>query len=802
MRYVATIGLEIHTQLKTRSKLFCPCSTAVVDEPNVHVCPICLGYPGILPRLNRSAVEQGVRTVKALGMRIADTLRFDRKHYIYADLAKSFQTSQFASTLGRGGTIDLEVRGKAVSIRLREAHLEEDAAKLDHTPYESKVDFNRAGTPLLEVVTEPDLHIGEEAEALLRHLALLLRTIGASDASAELGQLRCDVNISVAGEERALGTRVEIKNLNSPRFVRLAIEAEFERQVKLLESGRPVLHETRSWNENRGVTESMRSKEMAHDYRYLSEPDLPAVTLTAEDIERITADMPDLPEERAKRFARDFGVSLPIGRELVSEPAIADYFEETVGLLGSGDLAASWILNQVREIENRQERPYSPPLISPVRLAELLRLVRDDRLSYRNAKRILDQVAASDESPTDVLESLGLEQISDRSLIRAWVTEVVADHQNVVEALGRGKTQSFQFLVGQVIRRQRNANPRLVREELQAALDVRRIALIDMGGAITAERDGDGAMRPASAEVLEHLIDAVCKSRQDARVEHIPVTRELSENLTPQEWYRLWAALHDIVRGDSHQGVVVTHGLDTLAYTASLMRWLLPAATMPVVFTGSTRAPRDESSDARDNLAAAIDFVRREKPGFWVSMGNRNYPATNLRMTSTTVPVFTSFNLGDPDEHGNGAAVPGLWTEPVPDLEALEDAVARTLLLKVYPGLEPDWIAPVLDEGVRYVLLELFDTGTANARWDVRQSLLPLVRTVNRLGGIVFCTSQLGVPVNLAEFGSSQDLWGAGVVPLGRLVTESALTKLIAAQLMSSERKVIVRLMTAEEFSL
>jgi len=804
VKYVATVGLGIHVQLKTASKLFCACPTQVADQPNAHVCPVCLGYPGVLPRLNRLAVEQGVRVVQALGMEVAGELRLDRKHYVYPDLAKSFQTTQVCAPLGRGGEVEVEVRGKRVSCRLREAHLEEDAATLDHTAYESKLDFNRAGAPLLEIVTEPDLHIGEEAEALLRHLQLLLRTIGASEANPELGQLRCDVSISVAREGGPPGTRVEIKNLSSPRLVRLAIDAELEHQVGLLDQGKRVQQETRGWNENRGLTEGMRSKETAPDYRYLSEPDLPVVMLKRADLDRIAQSVAELPDARAARFGREFGLTRIVARELVSEPAAADYFESCARLVGDGGLAASWTLNQVREIEKRHDHPFSPPVVPSERLAELLGLVREERVSTGNARKLLEMLAAKPEDPRTLLERHGLEQVSDAAAIRAWVQTTIAEQPEVVADLRRGENQSFQLLVGQVIRSsQGRANPRIVSEEIQAALGLRRIAVVDMGGAITAVRGTDGALAPASPATLETLLDSVRGSRQEVRIEQVEVTCELSENLTPREWFELWTTLRGIVRGDAHHGVLVTHGLDTLSYSASLMHWLLPSVRMPVVFTGATKGPEDPESDARAYLAAGVDFASGgAPPGFWVCLGGTALPALNLRMVGVGQPIFASFNLNAPGGPRRQRLATGDWAEVEPDLEALETAVSRTLLVKVYPGLEPGWITAAVKGGVRFVLVELFDTGTGNARRGVRHSLLPMVREVTRSGGAVFCTSQLAVPVNMAEFETSQDLWRAGVVPLGRLVTESAFTKLIAAQLMAADRDSVVRLMASQELSL
>ena len=474
MSYQATIGLEIHVQLKTRTKLFCGCPIDQASEPNTNVCEVCLGHPGTLPRLNRAAVQHALRAALALDMNIAEAVRFDRKHYVYPDLSKNFQTSQFYTTLGRGGLLEYEIQGMPAKARLTEGHLEEDAAKLEHTPHDSRVDFNRCGTPLFEIVTEPEFHSGEEAEAALRHLQLLMRTIGASEANQELGQLRCDVNVSVARRGADHGTRVELKNLNSSRFVRLAIEHETERQKQILEAGGEVRRETRSWNDDRGVTQSMRSKEEAHDYRYLAEPDIGVVNLDDDHLQLLRAELPELPVRRLVRLAHEYGITPQVSRELVADQDAVAFFEQCAGACGNAKLAADWMLNQVRELHNREGASFHAPPVPPARLGELLRLIKEERISNRNAKRLLQMLPGSEQSPEDLLGSKGLEQISDRQTIARWVQDVLQDNEGAVTEFQGGKVKAFQFLMGQVFKAsQGKANPRIVKEEIQSALQAR-----------------------------------------------------------------------------------------------------------------------------------------------------------------------------------------------------------------------------------------------------------------------------------------------------------------------------------------
>jgi aspartyl-tRNA(Asn)/glutamyl-tRNA(Gln) amidotransferase subunit B len=447
------IGLEIHIALKTKTKLFCSCPLDAKSEANSNVCPVCLGHPGVLPSLNNEAVKQGLRIVTALEMQVPEELRFDRKHYIYPDLSKNFQTSQFYFTLGRGGSLGFKHQGKAYSISLREAHLEEDAAKLIHQDDESMVDYNRGGTPLLELVTEPVLHSGLEAELVLRNLRLLLRRIEASEANMELAQMRCDANVSVSEDGQPTGTRVEIKNLNSPRFVKQAIEYEIGRQRELLARGGKVVQETRLWNENRGITQAMRSKESAHDYRYLPEPDLPVVALPPELISAIGSSLPELPEARIARYLREYSLSYEAAWRLLDEPAAEKFFLACVEILPEPELIYSWLTNQVAELLKEKNTELYESCLSPAKLVEIIRLKQDGAITSSNAKLLLKLVLETAEEVPVLLQNHKLILISDESRIRSWIAQALEKNNSALEAYIAGKRAVFGFLKGETLRR-------------------------------------------------------------------------------------------------------------------------------------------------------------------------------------------------------------------------------------------------------------------------------------------------------------------------------------------------------------
>lgn len=801
MSYLAAIGLEIHVQLKTESKLFCSCSAAWTEKQNENVCRVCLGHPGTLPRLNRLAVRQAVKTCLAMGMEVEKEIRFSRKHYTYPDLSKQYQTSQFYTYFGTGGSLSAEVRLRKVSAGLFEAHLEEDAARLVHAGDESMVDYNRGGHPLLEIVTRPELHAGEEAEAIIRNLQTMLRTLDTSEANMELGQLRCDVNVSVAHRGEELGTKVEIKNLNSPRHVRLAIEHEFERQVEVIEKGAVIRQETRLWNENRGLTEAMRSKEMSHDYRYIPEPDLAVVRITEDLVNEIGGSLPELPQARAERFREQYGLNRLTSDELVAEWEVAEYYEKCVDSVGHPDLVAAWMLNQLRTLSNEKALPLTELNISPERLAELLSLVAEERLSPTNAKKVLAMMVDSSQSPEEIMLAHNLEQISDRARLSEWAGQAIASNPEAVESYLGGKKKAFQFLAGQVMKASRGqANPRLAREQILEQLKVRPVALVDMGGAITGVRDVDGSISEGGDEVLASLARRLSRDLEGLRLERFLVTHQLSENLSYREWFSLWSIMYELLNEHEHKGLVVAHGLDTLTYSASLMRWLLPCDSAPVVFTGTVNQPDGEDDEAYTNLKVALDLVEnRLKSGVWMSFGGKLYPAVNMQMIGIGEDVFAQRNL--PGSEAELAAYAcGTSRMPKPDLDELHQAVRRTLVVKIYPGQDLFWIEAAVQSGVKYLLLELFDTGTANTRRDSSESLLPVIRMMRDLGGAVFCTSQIGIPIDMSSYASSRDLWNAGVIPLGGLVTQSAYTKLIAAQIHFDSQEEVVKRMMSEEY--
>jgi len=474
MQFEAVIGLEVHAQLKTRTKIFCGCSTAFGAPPNTHVCPVCLGMPGVLPVLNRRVVEFALRMALATGCRIAPESRFARKNYFYPDLPKGYQISQYELPIAEAGTVDIEVGDKVKRIGLTRIHMEEDAGKLVHDPDQpvSRVDFNRTGVPLIEIVSEPDMRSTSEAGAYLRKLRSLVRYLDICDGNMEEGSFRCDANISIRlrGSE-TLGTRTELKNLNSFRHVERALGFEIARQKDIALDGGEVVQETRLWDPDRGRTFSMRGKEEAHDYRYFPDPDLLPLVIDEAWIERVRTELPELPDAKKDRFTKDYDLAADVAAQLTGSREIADYFEACTGCGVNPRQAGNWIMGPLTALLNTQNKPIDRSPVSAEALAELLKLIDKGTISGKIAKAVFEKMAVDGKPAGQIVKEEGLVQVTDTAAIESAVDEVLAANPGQVADYRAGKTKIIGFFVGQVMKLTRGrANPGMVNEILRERL--------------------------------------------------------------------------------------------------------------------------------------------------------------------------------------------------------------------------------------------------------------------------------------------------------------------------------------------
>jgi aspartyl-tRNA(Asn)/glutamyl-tRNA(Gln) amidotransferase subunit B len=469
MDYEVVIGLEVHTQLLTKTKMFCGCSAEYASAPpNTHVCPICLGMPGILPVINEKAIEYTVMTALALNSVIPEYTKFDRKNYFYPDLMKGYQISQYDAPIGKGGWLTVDSNGSKKRINITRVHLEEDVAKLRHRGNYSLIDVNRSGVPLMEIVSEPEISSPEEARDYLVKLRSILRYLGVSTGNMEEGSFRCDANISIRPlKSKKLLPKAEVKNMNSFKAVYQALEYEAGRQMKVLEEAGELVQETRGWIDEKGVTVTQRTKEYANDYRYFPEPDLPPLVLDRAWIEEIRARLPELPGARRERFVAEYGLSLYEANILTGSRAMADYFENCIKLMDSSraKTISNWLLGDFSRLLNATGIEIEDARISPKHLAEMLDLVDDGTISRPAAKAVLEEMFHSGKRASQVTAEKKLSQISDAREIREVVKQVIADNSAAVRDYAAGKQQALTFIMGQVMKATRGrANPGMVKE--------------------------------------------------------------------------------------------------------------------------------------------------------------------------------------------------------------------------------------------------------------------------------------------------------------------------------------------------
>ncbi len=474
MQYEAVIGLEIHAQLLTETKIFCGCSTKFGSDPNTQTCPVCIGMPGVLPVMNRKAIEYVVRTGLSTNCEIPLLSRFARKNYFYPDLPKGYQISQFEMPLCGEGFVDIIVEGDHRKIGLTRIHLEEDAGKNIHAEHgnESFVDLNRAGVPLMEIVSEPDIRTSKEAVEFVKKLRAIVRYIGVCDGNMDQGSLRCDANVSVRPVgEKELGTKAEIKNMNSFRFIEKALDYEIKRQIKALRDGERIIQETRLWNTDKGITESMRSKEEAHDYRYFPDPDLMPIELEQSWIDGVRGGIVELPDTKRERFISDYNLPEQDADLLTSEQSMADWFEQAVDLGGDSRSVSNWIKGEMSRLLNDDNKLIEDCTITPGLLVGMLSLIDKGTISGKIAKTVFEKMYRTGKEAAVIVEEKGLVQMSDESGIEAIVDDILSKSPGEIERFKGGDAKLMGFFVGQVMKETKGkANPKIVNELLRKKL--------------------------------------------------------------------------------------------------------------------------------------------------------------------------------------------------------------------------------------------------------------------------------------------------------------------------------------------
>ncbi len=473
-KYEPVIGLETHVELSTNTKMFCGCRLSFGEDPNSHTCPVCLGLPGSLPVTNRLAVEYAMKIAIALNCKVQDHTLFHRKNYFYPDMSKNYQISQYDKPIGLGGYLDVNINGYVRRVGITRVHMEEDTGKLLHTGSTGRisesdysiVDFNRAGTPLIEIVTEPDIKSAEEARQYMMSLRSLLRYLHVSDCSMEEGSLRCDANVSVMLKgSKKFGTRAEIKNLNSFKYLFKGLEYEIKRQTNMLEEGKKILQQTRHYDAQSETTKPLRQKEEAHDYRYFPDPDLVPIYIDSQWENEIKKSIPELPAQKVQRFKKEYALSDYDSLLLASEHSTASYFEESCSFCRNAKAVCNWMMGDFAAFLNRDGIGITDAKIAPKDLSRMIELIDSGKISSKIAKEVFEEMYASGMHPDDIINQKGLEQISDKGLIEKVIGEVISSNSAAVEQYRAGKEKAIGFLVGQVMAKTKGkANPKIVNE--------------------------------------------------------------------------------------------------------------------------------------------------------------------------------------------------------------------------------------------------------------------------------------------------------------------------------------------------
>jgi aspartyl-tRNA(Asn)/glutamyl-tRNA(Gln) amidotransferase subunit B len=789
--YQSFIGLEIHVQLATESKVFCGCRNRFGDEPNTNVCPVCMGLPGTLPTLNKEAMTKAYAVARALNCTLASECVFERKNYFYPDLPKNYQISQFEKPLGTDGYIDIEFRGKTKRIRIHECHLEEDAGKMIHAGDMSLLDFNRTGTPLLEIVTEPDMELAEEAEVLIQELRRIVRYLGVSDGNMEEGSMRADANVSINLQGHGLGNKVEVKNLNSSRFVRKSLAYEIERQQEIFDKGGTVVQQTRLWNENRDQTEVMRTKENANDYRYFPEPDLPPFRSDEAFLAQVEQMQLELPIARRARYREQYGINEAQADFVSDERDTAEFFEACVAAGADPVQVVSWLSSDVQKELNRAGLSLSDSPLTPGRLVSLLAMLSGGRIHGKIAKQVIHALFEEDKDPETIVVERGWEQITDPGAIRSLVDQVIADNTKAVSEVAAGDSRPIKFLIGKVMQASSGrAEPRLVQQQLEAALLVRSLDVLSFGGAISGTRRGDGLVEPGDLLGLQKRLAGDSDIDSQLRFEELPLGSFLSEELSPGDWARLAFRVAEQI-GQGSGGIIIAHGTDTLAYTAALLHWLFGDAKIPIILVAAMN-PLDEDASGLESLKAAIRQAEQGRPGVQVQIGGETLPAYNLKFRSFEPAAgeqsFVTWNAGQLAKVPVDGDLLLSRLGELPELSRLETIFEKALdacsLIKIYPGIKSTFITSLIDQGVRNIVLELYDSGTANLRqspFSIREAL----EYGKKAAVSFYCTSQQEGVVDFADYVTSHELWKEGARPMGLDSSESAFARVVARQVIN-----------------
>ena len=788
--YKSHIALEARILLSTDVKTFCSC--AVGDEGRVAACPVCRGEAGAVPALNVDAARKAYFAVRALACEIVKDPGYER-NFNTPEMPEEHALSRLSLKIGTNGWMDIAFHRRKKRIRIAEIRVEEDAGRLTHSGNQTRMDYANAGMPSLRIRTEADFEIGEEAEVFLSDLRRRIQYLEIIPGVHLESVIRCNAHVAIAAYPEDPTDFVKLRNLNSFNFVRKAVNVELGRQEDILSNGGSIVPESRIWNETKNQTEAFQKRSPETRTRFEPVPGVPTFSPDPEVLEALDAFTVELPEARRDRLAAQYGLTLAQAEFVCDEKSRADYFERAVVAGADPKELAHWLSTFiVKEFKRLQLTP-SVASLTPERTAELLRMLSDRRIHGGIAKQAIVVGLESGRDPAEIVRERGWEQVTDRALIQTLARSIVAANPKEVRRVREGDARPIRFLTGRIMQETNGlAEPTLVKEILREELSVSLVYVLAMGGAISGRYGEEGTVESGDERVLRELLNG-WDAPSGIRFEQVQVGRSLSEEIVPADWATLITAISDKLNSGTANGIVVTHGTDTLAYTAPLLYWLFADANAPVVLAASS-VPPGSSSEAAETLRRAVALAVEKKSGVYVVYGSQVLSPINLKFERIGLNAFRNWNMDKPVFMGTSLLSGPLEADRYVLAQLLEDAVNSLCVIRVYPGLRPDYFGPLMDLGVRNFFLELYDTGTANLR-DGAYSLRRVFSAGKKKGARFFCSSQQEGSVDFSVYSSSRELWKEGAIPLGNMTTETAVTRFLAASIIADSDEELVELM-------
>ncbi|MFQ3547826.1 MAG: asparaginase domain-containing protein [Termitinemataceae bacterium] len=780
------IFLEVRILLLTGIKTFCDCT--VGENGRLESCPVCQGDPTAQPKLNQLAARKAYTIAKSLNCTINKQPRYE-KYLSTPELPPEYFLSQLSLKLATNGYMDIVFHRRKKHIRIAELRIEEDAGRLTHSGKETRMDYSTAGMPSLRLRTEADFEIGEEAEVFLSDLRRRLQYLEVIPGVPVESVIRCNAHVALTPYQENPESFIKLRNLNSFNFVRKAINAELNRQEEILEHGGTVLPESRIWNETKNTTESFQKRKVENRPKFQLLDQYPPFEPGPDILEALDAFTVELPEPRRNRVMEQYGLNLPLAEFVCDEKSRADYFEQTVAFGASPREAAQWLSSYVvKEFKRLQLPPQSAPL-TPERFSIVLQMLAERKIHAGIAKQTITAVLEENKDPLSIVRERGWEQLTDAKVISDIVRRTIEENPQEVKRIREGDARPIRYLTGRIMRETGGlAEPTMVKEILRQQLSVSLVYVLSMGGAISGRMTEDGTIESGDERILKELIHQkkhILESQ--IRFESIQVGRLLSEEIVPSDWAALITAITERINSGTANGIVVAHGTDTLPYTAALLYWLFADIGVPIVLAASSTAP-DTSDEAANTMEMAINLAAQKKTGVYVVHGGRILSPLNLKFERIGSDGFRNWNMVEPVFSGTSLMNGILEADQYVLTQLLEDAVNDMCVIRIYPGLRSDYLTTLMDQGVRYFFLELYDTGTAGFR-EGPYSLKRAFAIGRKRQARFYCTSQQEGLVDFSGYSTSRELWKEGAVPMGSYTTETVVARYLAASIIADNEQ-------------